>query len=182
LYQTKNPALNPLFIASLPVIDIRPAVASDAAQLSELNAALQSFHAALLPNVFKPASAITFTIETIAAELQRNDSVWFVAAEGDTLRGYAFGQIQEMPESPFRMAFRRLVVHHMAVDTGVQRQGVGRRLLDAMKQVARAHDIHVLALDVWGANSEAQSFYLREGFRIERAYLTLEIDGNVSEG
>ncbi len=60
---------------------------------------------------------------------------------------------------------RPLYLHDMAVEPGLQRQGVGRRILEEATEVARAWPGDAIRLDAYDHNAGAGSFYARCGFR-----------------
>jgi ribosomal protein S18 acetylase RimI-like enzyme len=85
-----------------------------------------------------------------------------VAEIGGSLAGYlGFGH-------PTRLESNRHVYElHIAVHPGYQRRGVGRRLMEAMKQRAKADGVRKLSLRVLGTNREAMIFYESCGFRVQ---------------
>lgn len=64
----------------------------------------------------------------------------------------------------FASVRRPLYLIDMAVDTRLQRQGVGRRLLEEAKAVARAWPADAIRLDAYDGASGAGPFYAKCGF------------------
>ncbi len=60
---------------------------------------------------------------------------------------------------------RPLYLTDMAVAPAAQRQGVGRHLLEAAKDVARGWPGQAIRLDAYDAAAGASEFYARCGFR-----------------
>lgn len=60
---------------------------------------------------------------------------------------------------------RPLYLVDMAVDPSYQRQGVGRRLLDEAKAIARDWPAGAIRLDAYDAPAGAGTFYAKCGFR-----------------
>jgi len=60
---------------------------------------------------------------------------------------------------------RPLYLHDMAVEPGLQRQGVGRSLIEKAKSVARKWPSAAIRLDAYDAEAGAGGFYAKCGFR-----------------
>jgi hypothetical protein len=80
-------------------VSVRRATASDAATVGALNADVQAVHATALLRLFKPPSAETFPVATVAALLARDDVLVYVAYLGEEAAGYAYAQIRRHPET-----------------------------------------------------------------------------------
>ena len=65
----------------------------------------------------------------------------------------------------FRDVPRALYLLDMAVDPGVQRRGVGRRLVRKAVEVARTWPADAIRLDAYDADAGAGPFYAKCGFR-----------------
>jgi GNAT superfamily N-acetyltransferase len=65
----------------------------------------------------------------------------------------------------FTNVLRPLYLLDMAVDPGRQRQGIGRRLVEEAKTVARAWPADAIRLDAYAAPAGAGGFYAKCGFR-----------------
>ena len=65
----------------------------------------------------------------------------------------------------FERVRRPLYLLDMAVEPGRQRQGIGRRLLEEAKDVARAWPADAIRLDAYAADAGAGPFYAKCGFR-----------------
>lgn len=55
----------------------------------------------------------------------------------------------------------------MALLPEARGRGLGRVLLDAVLEHARAHDAHKVELEVWPDNARAVALYARAGFQVE---------------
>ncbi len=58
----------------------------------------------------------------------------------------------------------RLVVTELWVSEELRRQGLGRRLMDKAKEIARAQKRRAVILETQSCNTDAIGFYLHEGF------------------
>ncbi|SEK90676.1 Ribosomal protein S18 acetylase RimI [Carnobacterium iners] len=64
-------------------------------------------------------------------------------------------------------AHERTWIIDIGVDPTLQSSGVGKKLVDAVKEAAAKKDIHKLSLRVLGTNQRAVQFYQKNGFVIE---------------
>ena len=144
-------------------LDIREAGVRDAAVISELNTDVQRIHAAEHPWRFKEPGPDSFT-ETDAAEfIGRPNRFSFVAFVNNEPKGYVVAEIREMPETSRVFEHAMVYVHHLSVRPDSQGHGIGKALLDAVKQRGDATGISLLALDTWTFNEKALRFFQRYG-------------------
>jgi diamine N-acetyltransferase len=143
---------------------IRTATATDAAQLSSLNADVQAIHAQAMPWWFKPPGPETFPPAAAAALLARPENLVLIAEMDTEPVGYAYAEVVQRPEDPFRYAYRLLHLHHLSVRPAWQRRGIGEALVEAVREAATERGIALLGLDVWSFNEGARAFFRRQGF------------------
>jgi RimJ/RimL family protein N-acetyltransferase len=94
--------------------------------------------------------------ERFLAALTGPDAAWFVVEQGDAIVGGVFVQAD------------RGVAHlGMSIVDGHRGAGLGRALLDAAVDWARARGCHKVTLEVWPHNVRARRLYERAGFADE---------------
>lgn len=98
----------------------------------------------------------------IAAYLQRNPGLSFVACDGDQLVGTVLGGHDG----------RRGYLHHLAVSTSHRHQGIGRKLAEHALVALRQHGIDKCHIFVIKNNYEALAFWKQIGWQ-ERIDLIL---------
>ena len=145
---------------------IRRATPADAATLARLNAHVQGWHAAQYPEAFFPDPAPKALATYFADRLADPTCTAFLA--GDPPLGYALCALQTRELSIFSPGYRRLMVDHIAVAPEARRQGHGRALLDAARQLARDLQVDEIMLDTWEANTDAHAFFRANGFEPRR--------------
>lgn len=145
---------------------IRRAMPADAPTLARLNAHVQSWHAAHYPEAFFPNPDPRSLTEFFADRLADPDCTAFLT--GDPATGYALCQLQTRETSIFSPGYRRLMVDHIAVAPEARRQGQGRALLQAARQLAKDLQTDEILLDTWEANTEAHAFFRANGFAPRR--------------
>jgi GNAT superfamily N-acetyltransferase len=145
---------------------LRRATPKDAATLARLNAHVQGWHAAHYPEAFFPAPDPQALTEYFADRMKDPACTAFLIDAPAT--GYALCQLHTRETSIFSPAYRRLMIDHIAVAPEVRRQGQGRALLDAARQLARELNVDEILLDTWEANTDAHSFFLAAGFTPRR--------------
>ncbi|GEO68313.1 GNAT family N-acetyltransferase [Levilactobacillus acidifarinae] len=76
------------------------------------------------------------------------------------------GMISWNPQSPYPSMHRTWNIG-IGVAQNVQHQGVGGRLMTALKAEARRQGIHRIELNVLATNQVARQFYTQQGFQVE---------------
>jgi ribosomal protein S18 acetylase RimI-like enzyme len=145
---------------------IRRATADDAATLAHLNAHVQSWHAAHYPEAFFPNPDPQALTAHFADRLTDPACTAFLA--GDPPTGYALCQLILREPSIFSPGYRRLMIDHIAVAPEARRQGQGRALLQAARDLARDLQADEILLDTWEANHDAHAFFRANGFQPRR--------------
>lgn len=142
--------------------EVRRATAEDAGTLARLNEHVQGWHAAQYPETFHahpdPDGLTTWFAQRLA------DPLCTVFLTGDPPAGYALCSLQLREASVFSPAISRLSVEHIAVAPDARRQGLGRALLAAARDLARDLQAGEIILDTWTANHAAHAFFRAEGF------------------
>jgi len=133
--------------------------------LARMNAVVQALHHDAVPTWFKPPD------ESGAANLFRqyldDPGVHLFLAEteeGEPL-GYVMARVLDPPATPLTYGATVVEVDQIAVTPGRRREGVGRALVDAVKQLSDDVGADRLHLTVWDFNEGAQQFFAANGFR-----------------
>jgi GNAT superfamily N-acetyltransferase len=142
---------------------VRRATEADAEVVSALNADVQDLHAAAMPELFKPSGPQTFP-PAMARDLLATDNIILIAEVDTAPAGYAYAQIQRIPETSFCAAWDQVHLHHLSVRPVFRRQGVATALLAAVRGCGREVGIDLVTLQVWTFNEEARAFFRRQGF------------------
>lgn len=145
---------------------IRRATAADAPSLAALNRHMQAWHAAHYPEAFFPNPDPHVLADYFLGRMADPGCTVFLAGEPAT--GYALCQLQTRDLSLFSPAVRRLMIDHIAVAPEARRQGQGRALLQAARDLARALQVDEILLDTWEGNHEAHAFFRAAGFSPRR--------------
>ena len=129
-----------------------------------LNDAVQQMHAEHHPDVFKyPVDAAEME-KFFRGILSSEDHFIFIAKISYQAVGYIWGEIQRRPDNIFKYGQDRMHIHQLSVEPDYRRQGVGRRLMYALDNVARDHGISKFVLDSWQFNKEGHAFFERLGY------------------
>ncbi len=158
-------------------MDITLATPQDAEIISALNAEVQKVHADALPHLFKPPSQETFPASLVRQSLADPNTYIFIAYSNGTPVGYIYTQIIRRAETSLRHALDRLYIHQISVNQAYQRHGVGQELLQTVVRLAREHGISSIALDVWSFNTQAQAFFVSQGFTVYNENMWLHLNG-----
>jgi ribosomal protein S18 acetylase RimI-like enzyme len=145
---------------------LRRASLADAAILARLNTHVQDWHAAHYPEAFFPNPDPAALTAYFADRLQDRACTAFLA--GDPATAYALCQLHIREPSIFSPGYRRLMIDHIAVAPEARRQGQGRALLTAARDLARDLQADEILLDTWEANHDAHAFFRAAGFKPRR--------------
>lgn len=146
-----------------PAVHIRTATLEDLSTLAALNATVQSLHARLVPELFKPVGADTYDEQTMQRIVAQHDTIILVASVTGTPAGYAYAEVRRRPETPHARGSSEVYLHHISVEDRFRRMGIGSALLEAVGAAGRALGIERLATEAWIANEPALAFFQAHG-------------------
>jgi ribosomal protein S18 acetylase RimI-like enzyme len=106
-------------------VTVRNAVDADLDALIRLNTQLQRLHAQVYPADFKSLTDERDVRDFLLSAMRQTDHTILVAQIDGAVVGYAWIEIQDRPQTPFSWAKKRAFLHHICVDSGRRRLGVG---------------------------------------------------------
>jgi GNAT superfamily N-acetyltransferase len=140
---------------------IRPATPADAAAIAQVRVdAWRTTYKGMIPAAYLAAMKVDDSTALWSKVLTAgpNATSVFVAVEGDSIVGFASGNM--LPEPKHGLDAELSAVY--LVD-GAQRAGVGHRLVAAVAAAQRAHGAHGLIVWVIAGNKAARAFYEKLG-------------------
>jgi ribosomal protein S18 acetylase RimI-like enzyme len=166
-------ALGLLYTLRVSVI-IRAAEAGDLAEIGKLAGQLVRQHYdfdsqrfMLIPSV--EAGYARF----FGGELSNPETIILAAESASAIVGYAYARLEERDWNALLDAHGAL--HDIFVAESVRRQGVARRLVEAVRERLRAKGAPRLVLHTASKNQSARAFFAALGFRETMIELTAEL-------
>jgi diamine N-acetyltransferase len=144
-------------------VKIRRAVVGDEQALAALNRFVHDLHAARRPDYYR-ATCVDDVAAWFRERLEHPLPAAWIAEEGGVAIGYVLAFFHEHPDNPFRQARRWCEIDQIAVDPAWRRRGVGRRLMQAALDEARARAFPDAELSSWAFNTDAHAMFRRLGF------------------
>jgi ribosomal protein S18 acetylase RimI-like enzyme len=146
---------------------IREAIASDCGQIINLFIQVDKTHAEELPEVFNFPDAYTKTEESIKVILNNKTQKLFVAENEGMIVGVIYAILHSLPPDSNLKNKVFVMVDTLVVDKLYREKGLGRKLMDKVKEWAKNNDATEIKLNVWNFNKSAISFYEKLGYNIQ---------------
>ena len=153
---------------------VRPAQAQDLAAIAELAGQLVRQHYGfdaqrfmLIPNVESGYARF------FSGELSNPDTLILAAELNGSVVGYAYARLEARDWNALLDACGAL--HDIFVNETVRRQGIARRLVEAVREGLRAKGAPRLLLHTASKNQTAREFFAALGFRETMIELTVEL-------
>ena len=143
------------------------------ATLADLDAATRLFegYQAFYHRVHPEGAARAF----LAERLERGDSAVFLA----WLDGHAVGFIQLYPAFASLSLAPSWILNDLYVDPSARQGGIGRALMEAARQLAKANGAAEVFLQTAHDNAPARSLYDSLGYARDEHYLVYSLDPRV---
>jgi len=145
-----------------------PGVAVLAGQLVRQHHGFDALRFMLIPNVE------TGYAHFFKSELSNPDALILVAEQSGSLLGYAYARLEARDWNALLDACGAL--HDIFVSEELRRQGVARRLVEAVREGLRGKGAPRLVLHTASKNAAARQFFAALGFRETMVELTAELD------
>ena len=153
-------------------IAVRKAGAKELARAADLKRQIHQMHVDGRPDLFAPMQ----NFDVYEAHAQDKGMQLFLAERDGKVLGYALVTYVHRPAGPYMCERKFMHVEEFCVDEGCHRQGVGRKLMEALRKDAAEAGYPRLELDVWGFNEGARQFYEAVGFATYRYFMEMKID------
>ena len=142
---------------------IRRATIDDLTELGEIYVEIQTLHASLYPDFFRPADIVALTNHM--TDLVQNEDYRIIVEEIEgSIAGYAVSKIIENSTSAIMLPFRMIILDQIVVRNEKQGKGFGKSLLKGIIEIAKEEKVDRIILDVWTKNESAREFYRSNGF------------------
>ena len=124
---------------------------------------VDELHAELAPAYFRAGARAEIEWRRLLGEATA--AAW-VACDGAATLGFLALRLYETPPDPTMVARRRAHLETLVVARGARRRGIGRQLVAAASEWARARGAVEMVLTTWAGNAAADAFYERLGYRV----------------
>jgi len=151
---------------------IRITESRDADLLALLNYDMQEIHAEIEPMLFKHHNQEN--MKALFKEALEDENIYaFVAWDNDRPVGYVMISKINFEENYFRKSYSVVYIEHICVLKDYKGHGIGKQLIEKVKEFARDNNIRRVELDYWNKNEKAGQFFRSQGFKTfnERMYL-----------
>ena len=155
-------------------LTIRKATVDDLEQVNTLRRQVNDLHVKGRPDIFR-AGFCDEMQDRLYEVYNSPDYDVIVAANGETIVGFAVVEYAKKPLSPYNKERRYYKIEEFGVDGNCHRQGVGTALMTYLKQDAKEKGYEKIELDVWEFNASAEKFYDAQGFSCYRRFLEVEL-------
>ena len=154
---------------------VRFAFQSDLPAVNLLRKQLNDLHVAGKPEIFKPGFPAELR-DYLYAVFDDPDKELVVAEQDGSILGFAILNALHRPETPYMFERRYLDVDELCVAESARRQGVGRALIDFIRNYAGVRGFSHIELNMWEFNRDALAFYEALGFTTYRRYMELPVE------
>ena len=156
-------------------MNIRIATENDLPRINELRRQVNDLHTAARPDMFKygfPQEVQDY----LYTMFQADDRHILVAEISRQIVAFACLAEIESPATPYRPARRYLEVDEVGVDESARRQGIGRKLFNEIRRIAKERGYTRIELNMWDFHENALKFYESIGFTTYRRYMEMIVD------
>ena len=150
---------------------------TDTLLLAKLNHDVQEIHNKIEPDIFKPHSTEDMKI-LFDTMLKREIYSAYVVYYYDVPVGYMILLHRNYPDTPYGKKHSAIHIEHICVESKYKGKGIGKALINFVKDIAKDNDVDRIELDYWTGNKNAGEFFKSQGFETynEKMCIKLESD------
>lgn len=142
---------------------VRAAKKKDVDRVNELRSQLYELRQKGRPDIFQKPFGDAMREQTRRMLHDKKGLLLVVESDG-TVCGYVFASLVHEKDSPYWDERSYCKVEEICVDKACRGQGIGTRLMDALRREAEARELPKMELNVWAFNAGACSFWTKQGF------------------
>ena len=155
-------------------MNIRKATSADLPQIKALYSLLFEQLANYEPDYLQPAlQDEAFLHKVVAAE---DNLVAFIYAIDGQVTGFEIAKLEESPPYHCFIPLTCMYLMDIVVDETSRGKGIGKALIERVKQWSKEQGADYLELSVLAKNNLAEALYLREGFETFTKSMRMKIE------
>lgn len=151
-------------------VTVREAALDELPRIADMKRQIHEVHAKGRPDLFQPVVERESFEEHAASSGLR----LLLAELGGDAVGYVLIHVIDRPANAGMKQCRALHVEEFCVDERHRHKGIGRALMDAVRQAAKTEGLPRIELDVWAFNEGAKQFYEEVGLHAFRYFMEME--------
>jgi len=151
---------------------VREAELDEIERIAPLKQQLTDAHAAGEPGRFDPEPDFSAFVSYVV----NKDMHLFVVEKDEKWVAYALVRYVHSAPNVYMMERKFVHVEEVCVDKDCKRMGIGRILMEHIRQDARQKGYSHIQLDVWSFNEGAMQFYESLGMRTVRSLMEMSTD------
>ena len=147
---------------------IRFATKEDIDNVNVLRKQVNDLHVQGEPEIFKG-----FTDELkdyVNNFLYDENKMLLIYEEENRIISYAMLEVVDKPETSYRFAIKFLEIHELGVLEDCHNKGIGKQMMNKIKEIAKENNLNQIQLDCWSFNENALKFYNKQEFKTYREY------------
>ena len=118
----------------------------DYALIAMLNKHVHDVHVEQYPDHFKP-----YNYEEIMPFykniIDHEGYIFLLIEDNNEALGYAWIELKDYPENPFKLARKFIYVHQISISSHVRSKGYGTQLMSKIEEIAKTNGITTIELD-----------------------------------
>lgn len=151
---------------------VRFAEKEELERVNEIRKIVNDVHVTGRPDIFK--AGFNDELKNHIYDIWNAENKDIIVAERDgVICGFACVQYVDKPENPFMHERKFCAIEEFCVDEKFRRQGVGREIINFIRQDAKKRGLDRVELNMWEFNEDALAFYEAVGFKTYRRDMEL---------
>lgn len=150
---------------------IRKMTLDDLDAVNQLYTSVSSIHVKKRPDLFKMQSEQVYTEEVCTDVFEDEDAELIVAEEDGEVCGYAYYYFIYVEDDEIFTDKLTLRVNEICVSESHRHKGIGKKLMEYMRDVARERNCYDLTLFVYECNENAERFYENIGMQVRSSVM-----------
>ena len=103
--------------------------------------------------------------------IDKEDYIFLLIEDENEPVGYAWIELKNYAENPFKLARKFVYVHQISISSHVRSNGNGTMLMAEIEAIARKNGITTIELDYWVNNEGAKRFYEKQDYAVYREFV-----------
>lgn len=159
---------------------IREAKVEDIEQMTKLLQQVAKLHSDNRTDIFKEKEISDYG-DWAKVLLEDDEKIVMIAEKEKIICGVMVCKMRVIENHVNFKDSKILSIDEICVDEKYRKEGIGTKLIEEAKKLAKDNNCNRLELNCWEFNENAMNFYFKQGFKVQRRFLEMEIKEDYNE-